>query len=550
MRRPVTLPPLFVALLEIDAQLAARGFPALSSWWRATLRAFLSSGKKRFVLRCGRRSGKSTTLAKLAIVIALRGGWRLPPGEAMIVPFISIDRDEAAERLRNIKGMLDALGVSYRPRENEVEITTPGGTAIFRVVTASYRAAVGFSSACVVCDEVARWRDRETYENPAAEVVSSVAPTTATLGGFVILSSSAWSNIDYHAEQFALGDTDAQMAASGKTWECNPSLTEEQTRKLEPDPRKHAREYGNEPSDSVSSVCTRDEYAQCVLAGVERRELGAGIRRAAFFDPAFRHDRAVCMIAHREHEERPRDVVDVLKIDHIVHLIPSFARPLKPADVISKFAAACREYEVVTAYSDAHYRDMLQPALAERGIKLEIVDMTPAAMTSRIENLSSRIASRTIEFLDHVELRKEVLQAVLEMHPNGRITLRAPSRKGFHDDLLSALLLSCDADIQRRALPPMGGDIQVSIGPLHWEAETKTLHGAEPTFTRRTESGSYVPSEPPFASPAYERWFAEMHSRGEYTPSMQRFSRERGVALTPELNDHDWKKLNIPIVGN
>jgi len=43
------------------------------------------------------------------------------------------------------------------------------------------------------------------------------------------ISSSAFSNLDYHFDLFEAGDTAAQLVAYAPTWEANPSVTEAET---------------------------------------------------------------------------------------------------------------------------------------------------------------------------------------------------------------------------------------------------------------------------------------------------------------------------------
>jgi len=104
---------LLAALDRIDAGLVAAGFPATSPWWRRELRRFLTSGRRRWAVRAGRRAGKSSTLCRLAVAVALAGEWSVPPGDVAVVAFVSVDRNEAAGRLRTIRAILDALGVGY-----------------------------------------------------------------------------------------------------------------------------------------------------------------------------------------------------------------------------------------------------------------------------------------------------------------------------------------------------------------------------------------------------------------------------------------------------
>ena len=65
----------------MDADLVVRGFPPTSPWWRSRIERFLRSGKKRWVLRVGRRGGKSSTLSRLLTAWILWGPWSVPPGD-------------------------------------------------------------------------------------------------------------------------------------------------------------------------------------------------------------------------------------------------------------------------------------------------------------------------------------------------------------------------------------------------------------------------------------------------------------------------------------
>lgn len=255
-------PGTFLAKLrKLDEVLTAAGFPPMSPWWRAQIERFIRSGRRRWLLRVGRRGGKSTTLCRLGCAWALYGSWSVPLGDVAVVAFVSIDRDEAAARLRTISNILTVLGVPFEQRGDEIEL--PAKRVVFRVVTCSVRGTVGFTSVAVFGDEVARWESRETYANPAADVIGSLAPTLATQpDGFMVLSSSPWSLDDFHATEFAKGDTDHQLTSVAPTWEANPTLSEERTHELEPDNKRWLREYAAVPSASVSAALDGDAISR------------------------------------------------------------------------------------------------------------------------------------------------------------------------------------------------------------------------------------------------------------------------------------------------
>ncbi len=141
-------PAAFLARYDaLDAALVARGFPPTSPWWRAQIERFAHSDCRRWVIRAGRRAGKSSTLCRLAVAWALWGSWHVPPGDTAVIAFVSVDRSETAARLKTIAEILRALGIHVEPRGDELEL--PDRRLVFRVVTCSIKGTVGFTAVAV-----------------------------------------------------------------------------------------------------------------------------------------------------------------------------------------------------------------------------------------------------------------------------------------------------------------------------------------------------------------------------------------------------------------
>lgn len=241
--------PIISRLRGLDDALALRGFPRITEWWLDTLTAFYESGARQGVFRVGRRGGKSSTMAKAVVCEALYGGHEIAPGDTGVVCFISVDRQEASQRLKMIRAILTALGVAFRPVDGGVELTDR--PIVFRVHTASLSGVVGFTAVAIVCDEVARWKDADTGANPATEVLGSLRPTMAGTRAHMFLASAPLGDDDAHARAFNEGTTDFQYVASAPTWVARPTLTEAETHLLEPDERVWAREYATRPQGSA-----------------------------------------------------------------------------------------------------------------------------------------------------------------------------------------------------------------------------------------------------------------------------------------------------------
>lgn len=516
----------FRHLLALDAQLVAAGHPPLSRWWRRVLKKFFESSRKRLVLRVGRRGGKSLTMAKIAVAVALANGlWSVSPGDIGVIPFLSVDKNEASSRLRTIASMLTSLGVPFARRDGEVELTD-GRPVLFKVAAASVTATVGFTSLSVFCDEVSRWRDQESNVNPMREVLASISPTTATVpSARIFLCSSPWSTTDGHAEAFARGEDDFQMVAHAASWTANPTISEKQSRALEPDERIWLREYAALPSDSVSSVCTVEEYDRCVSRGVTSREPITDGSYVTCIDVGLRNDSTAILSAHREMQETASgDLRDVLVVDRLTVLSPGIFKRVTLEEVVSRVVEHHRAYggHVV---GDIFYSDSVRTALEARGIRFQELSSSSSAITARVTALAVRFGSGTLALVDDERLRKEILQAQLVLRQGGHQTLKAPERRGHHDDCVSALLLACDPEVVA-LLPYTSGNIHVEYSPVHWSPETHTISGAVPRYFSRAANGQLTPHDPPFGSADFVAWAEGMVAQGLSTPSIEKWKRE------------------------
>ena len=237
----------------MDLALVEAGFPATSPWWRERIEKFLRSGKPRWVLRKGRRGGKSSTLSRLLTAWILWGPWTIPPGDTAVVAIISVDRPEADKRLVTIGAILDALGVAHEKKSQAQEIHIPERRAAFAVKACTLTGTIGFTAIAIFCDEQAKWQSKEGGANPAKEVMATIRPTMATQPlAFEIDCSAPWGTDDYHAKLCDLGTTDAQVYDHGATWEGNPTLTEARTHELEPDENEWRRAYAAIPSSALT----------------------------------------------------------------------------------------------------------------------------------------------------------------------------------------------------------------------------------------------------------------------------------------------------------
>jgi hypothetical protein len=429
--------------------------------------------------------------------------------------------------------MLTVLGARHERRGEEVELLDR--PVVFRVHTASTRGVVGFTCLLAIVDEGARLRDAETGANPAREILASLSPTLATTGGRLVFSSSPWGETDHHAELYARGEDEAQAVAYAPTWIANPTITEARTRALEPNPAVWSREYAAMPVASVTSIATKADLDAITRRGVTKLPRIPGARYVATLDAGLRNDAWVVCVWCLQLRRSPGGEIDpVVTQGALLHLQPSFLRKIVLEDAIKATTELLREYGATTVFADGHYADALSPKLAESGVTLKVMSMTSAAITARVEALQLRVQNGTIALLDHTAQEKELLQAQLVAHPGGRLTLRAPVRRGAHDDIVSAILLAVDAEAAPR-LPPADGEILVRHAPVQFDRDAHSLSGGHPAYFRR-EGKALVPCEPPYGSSAFIAWAQDLIASGGTTDSIQKWARELGIEVVPGMD--------------
>ena len=476
------------AVAHLDAlarALVARGFPAVSTWWLETLIRFYSSGRRQLVLRVGRRGGKSSTLCRIAVLEALFGQHIIPPGDVGVVAIISVSRDEAAQRLRTIRAILDALGIKYRPIESGIELE--GRPVVFKTFAASVAGVSGFTCVCAIADEVAKWRDADTGANPASEVLASLRPTMATQPhARIFLSSSPLSTVDAHFEAFELGDTPFQVTAYAPSWVANPSLSEEGTRGLEPDGRRWAREYLAVPQAAVNAAFDADAIDRAfkprMTGGYESAEA------VLVIDPSSgRSDAWAWGLARYIRDERGRWLrrgdgeirrwpdgskraapdwkpmgAPILRFEALDGVEGNFWSQVSGGEIVDRLVAIARREGVRQVHADQREALMLSSAFERAGLRYHSHDWTGQSKPLAVEAVRRWLREGTLWLPTSGKgdaLKRELLQFEERLTPAGQFTFRG--RGTTHDDYV-ALLLTCalaDADPglpfspYRRAVP-------------------------------------------------------------------------------------------------
>ncbi|HKY37137.1 MAG TPA: hypothetical protein VJN18_14430 [Polyangiaceae bacterium] len=406
---------LFAAYQGIDAELVAAGArlspptPATSPWWLEQLKRFLSARRRRWVIRVGRRGGKSSTLCRLAVMVALFGEWSVPAGDTAVICLVSVKTDEALARLRTIKWILTTLGLEFDERGSELELRGER-PVLFKVYPCNID-SVGFTSVLVIGDEVARWESRDTGANPAREVVASLAPTMATQpAAFMVLSSSPWSTDDYHAECFEAGDTAHQVVSHAPSWVANPTISEAETHELEPDERVWSREYAAVPGATISAALDPVDVTACF----GRQEQGQLGRAFLVIDASSLRGDGFAWLAGRESDAGELvglecDAFDGERLRHV-----------SMAGVVEHISARAKAWGVPRIFGDQREEAALRTLFSQQHVVLECLPWSEQSKDLAFQTLRRLMRERRVVLPDHAGLRREMTGIKAHLLPSGR----------------------------------------------------------------------------------------------------------------------------------
>lgn len=462
-------------LRAVDAELVAQGFPAISAWWWSTLERFYLSGRRTLVLRVGRRGGKSSTLCRVAVVEALFGEHHIPPGDVGTVPIVSTSRDEAAARLRTIEAVLRALGVDFRKAGEAIELQRDDGAPVaFKVFAASVAGVSGFTAIAAICDEVAKWADKDTGANPAKEVLGSLRPTMATQPrARLFLSSSPLSTLDAHYDAFEQGETSEQCVAYAPTWIANPSISEQDTRALEADARVWAREYRAIPQAAIAAAFDPDDVDRAMVRIQRYSTFGepvmvldpsAGRGDSFAFATVFwarpdttpRNREIVTpdgtrIVARDErgniiYEPASTDAAPVLTFAEVDAIDGPFADALPAGQLVRHLAQLCRARRIRKVFSDQKDEYSLSAEFARVGLSFTSFAWTNANKATAVSRLRKMMRDGTLALPHDEALRRELDAYSERLTPSGAITYSA--RGSGKDDRVATLITAAIADVE------------------------------------------------------------------------------------------------------
>jgi hypothetical protein len=381
-------------------------------------------------LVCGRRGGKSFTLALIAVYLACFKDWRpfLTPGERGHIVVIAADRKQARVIFGYIRSLLTETRMlaDLVTRETGEEIDLSNKITI-EVATCSYRTIRGRTIVAALCDEIAFWQS-EGSANPDEEVLTAIRPAMATVPGSMLLCASspyARRGALWDAHQKWFGQEQAPVLIwRAPTLVMNPTVPQYVVDDaFERDASVAAAEYGAEFRTDVERLLTREAVSACIDPGVFERPPQRNQSYVGFCDPSGgANDAFTLAIAHHEGKTA------------ILDLVRERQPPFSPEAVIQEYSAALKKYRITQVFGDRYAGEFPREQFRKNGINFEPAERSKSELYG---DLVSIINSGGCDLLDNSRLVGQLIGLERRVRTAGRDLIdHAP---GGHDDLANAV---------------------------------------------------------------------------------------------------------------
>jgi hypothetical protein len=383
-------------------------------------------------LICGRRAGKSFTLALIACYLAVFKDWQqyLAPGEMATIVVLARDRKQSRVIFRYARALLTRVPVLQEMivRETADEIELNNGI-LLEIHTASFGSTRGYTVAALLCDELSFW-PQEDASDPDVEIIAAVRPAMATLPNSMLLAaSSPYSRRGalWDAYKRYYGKSSPYLVWKAPTRTMNPLVAQEIIdRAMEEDPASAEAEYLAEFRRDIEAFLSAEAIEAVTIPG--RRELPrvGGIFHAAFTDPSGGSgDSFGLAIAHRDTADRG-----------ILDCIREIPAPFNPRDAVAELAQTLRDYGIREVTGD-RYAGMFPTTLfAEENITYVQSEKPKSDLYKEFLPL---VNSERIELLDSPRLRAQLGSLERRTARGGRDSIDHPQIPGARDDVANCV---------------------------------------------------------------------------------------------------------------
>jgi hypothetical protein len=405
---------------------------------RSLLERCIASGRRKWLLALGRRSGKDLMAAIIAIFDAVLGDYSgmLRPGEERFIVVVATRVDQARQFIRVVRELLEhapdaSLRALVEVDGSADEIRLRSGVTIVAMPCSS-RATRGLAVTTLILNEAAHMSTADEGWQAGRAVYRALLPATVQFGDkalVIVMSSPLWATGIFW-DLFSAGVSGADPTIHVEqlpTWELNPTVTRES---LEPeflaDPDSARVEYGAEFAEGAGAFLNATAVHECVVSGRTALPALPELRYVAAADPAFAAggDAFTFCIAHK--------VGNTVVLDRLLSW-RGRSSPLNSDAVLDEIAAVAHEYRIREVVSDQYAVVPLADGLRRRGVYLRGQPLTNELKADIFTSLKRTLNTGEVELLDDPRLAAELVHLQVRPSPSGKPRISAAA--GHHDDL-------------------------------------------------------------------------------------------------------------------
>lgn len=408
----------------------------------------------------GRRGGKTTLVAILAIYCAVINNWKpfLQKTPFASVLILSHSKEFSDEILELIRTLIQESPILSRLINKEKKNTAstmnlitpwidPQGNIEYsrvqiKVGAASSKTTRGVAACAVLLDEIAFFNLDENLKETDAKIMRAVRPATKQFGSSAMvfkLSSPAIKQGVLYGEyqKWKEGKLPKNYAVfKCPSWVFNTILPKNEfIIEWELDEDGFDNEYRANFVDSLSNFILPEFVDMAVVSGVNFNppdKDNPEVKYFAAIDAAYKKDRFTFSVVGHTGNRIKQYVSKGWE--------GSKKQPVKAKEVAKYIRTICREYGIPVVAADQYSFQPLKEIFEDFGITLEEHTFNPNFKKKIYFNLKKLVHSQGIDLVDNPIQSKEIKELVVEQTASGSIKIGHPA--GGTDDFADSLAIS------------------------------------------------------------------------------------------------------------
>lgn len=431
-------------------------------------------------LICGRRSGKTTLSAMIAIYCAVTNNWKpyLKKTPFATVLILSHSREFSDEVLDMIRTFIEGSHVLSRIINKEkknsastmnlkMPFVVDGKIQLSRVQikvgAASSKTTRGVAACAVLCDEIAYWNLDENLKETDVKILKAVRPATKQFGKLAMLiklsSPGIKQGILYNEYKMAKDGLLPKSYAVFKapSWMMNTILPKEEfIEEWKLDPDGFDVEYRSNFADSLSNFILPEFIDMAVMNGVEFEPPEADRKNIKYFaaiDAAYKKDAFTFSLVGIS-DNRIRQFISK-------GWVGSRKNPVSAYEVAEFIKNVVKQYPVDFVAADQFSFQPLKEIFDTYGVNLEEYPFNPKFKKQIYFNLKKLVHSQQIDLLDNETQTKELKELIVEQASSGTVKIGHPS--GGSDDYSDSLAIASFLATEGASVGKFSFDASISV---------------------------------------------------------------------------------------